>query len=82
MLEYRRRCERCGRDLAVDDHRVYICSFECTWCADCAATFPAGHCPNCGGNLELRPIQPRHLARHTPRFQPHSDMLQLLAPSV
>ncbi len=80
MLEYRRNCERCGRELAIDDHQVYICSFECTWCADCAATFPRCTCPNCGGNLALRPIRPRHL-RHssTASDQPHSDGRSLLA---
>ena len=51
MFDYRTNCERCGRDLAIDDHQVYVCSFECTWCADCAATFPDHGCPNCGGNL-------------------------------
>ena len=80
MLEYRRNCERCGRALAIDDHQVYICSFECTWCVDCAATFPRHTCPNCGGNLALRPIRPRHL-RHEPSAtdRPHSDGLSLLA---
>ena len=52
MFDYRTNCERCGRDLAIDDHQVYVCSFECTWCADCAATFPDHGCPNCGGKVE------------------------------
>ena len=80
MLEYRHNCERCGRELAVDDHQVYICSFECTWCSDCADTFPRHTCPNCGGNLALRPIQPRHL-RHTSTVGEHlhSGGLYLLA---
>lgn len=58
MLEYRRSCESCGRELANDDQQVYICSFECTWCADCAVTFPRSTCPNCGGILALRPCRP------------------------
>ena len=58
MLELRPNCECCDRDLAVDDPGVLICSFECTWCADCAAAFPDGACPNCGGNLTPRPIRP------------------------
>ena len=58
MLEIRPGCECCDRDLAVDAPNVFICTFECTWCADCAATFPGGLCPNCGGNLSERPIRP------------------------
>jgi len=84
MLEYRRNCERCGRELVVDDHQVYICSFECTWCDACADTFPQGNCPNCGGNLGLRPIRPRHLQEagaRTPE-RPHSDCLDRLAHSA
>lgn len=78
MLEYRRSCERCGRELAVDDHQVYICSFECTWCASCAATFPQRGCPNCGGNLMLRPIRPRHLHADAINDRPHSESRLLL----
>ncbi len=56
MLELRPNCECCDRDLAVDDE-VYICTFECTWCADCATGF-AFVCPNCSGDLVRRPIRP------------------------
>ena len=51
MLELRPNCECCDRDLAVDDE-AYICTFECTWCPACVATFPDRACPNCGGGLE------------------------------
>ncbi len=67
MLELRPSCECCDRDLGVDDPEVYICTFECTWCADCVATFPGRACPNCGGNLVVRPIRPADLlVRHPP----------------
>jgi hypothetical protein len=66
MLEIRPNCECCDRDIAVDAMDVYICTFECTWCADCAATFPERRCPNCGGNLSLRPIRPAHLLANNP----------------
>jgi hypothetical protein len=52
-LEMRRECEGCGQTLDADGV-AYICSYECTFCADCAA----GHkhvCPNCTGELVLRP---------------------------
>jgi hypothetical protein len=35
-----------------------ICTFECTFCRGCAEERLHGICPNCGGNLVQRPIQP------------------------
>ena len=66
MLEIRPNCECCGRDLAPDAADAYICSFECTWCAACAAGFPDRACPNCGGNLERRPVRPERLLEEHP----------------
>ncbi|HEX6445001.1 MAG TPA: DUF1272 domain-containing protein [Streptosporangiales bacterium] len=66
MLELRPCCECCGRDLRVDDIDVYICSFECTWCGECAAGFPRRACPNCGGNLVPRPVRPAVLLAEYP----------------
>jgi hypothetical protein len=58
MLELRPNCECCDRDLPPDAHDAMICTFECTFCADCAADVLGGVCPNCGGNLVARPIRP------------------------
>lgn len=59
MLQLRPNCECCGRDLPPDSRDALICSFECTWCTDCAKTrLPGGLCPNCGGELVRRPIRP------------------------
>ena len=59
MLQLRPNCECCGRDLPPDSRDALICSFECTWCVDCARTrLPGGLGPNCGGNLVPRPIRP------------------------
>ncbi|WP_129657398.1 DUF1272 domain-containing protein [Rothia halotolerans] len=66
MLGIRPDCECCDRDLVVDDPQVYICTFECTWCADCAELFENRACPNCGGNLVPRPIRPERPLRNTP----------------
>lgn len=56
MLAMRPDCERCGRDLPPDAHVAHICSFECTFCLPCAEEM-GGRCPNCGGNLRLRPAR-------------------------
>ncbi|WP_221271836.1 DUF1272 domain-containing protein [Tunturibacter empetritectus] len=46
-------CERC--DTALDANGVaFICSYECSFCATCAQVMNA-ICPNCGGELVLRP---------------------------
>ncbi len=66
MLELRPNCERCDVDLAPAAPNAVICTFECTWCSDCAQTFAEGLCPNCGGNLVPRPIRPAHLLAKYP----------------
>lgn len=48
-------CECCDTDLPPDSTDAMICSFECTWCADCALDCLGGACPNCGGELTPRP---------------------------
>jgi hypothetical protein len=58
MLQLRPNCECCDRDLAPASAQARICSFECTFCADCAEKRLAGVCPNCGGELARRPIRP------------------------
>lgn len=66
MLDLRPNCECCDRDLDLTDPNVFICSFECTWCAECVASFADGACPNCGGNLTNRPIRPAALLAKNP----------------
>lgn len=57
MLELRPNCERCDCDLPPESD-ARICSFECTFCADCADGVLAVACPNCGGELVRRPVRP------------------------
>jgi hypothetical protein len=65
MLEIRPNCENCDRDLPNGDPDARICTFECTFCADCVEARLGGVCPNCGGNFAPRPIRPAAmLARH------------------
>ena len=52
-LEMRTECERCGKPLVLDGEAV-ICSYECTFCADCGEAMEHA-CPNCGGELVPRP---------------------------
>ncbi len=58
MLQLRPNCECCDRDLPPASGEARICSFECTFCADCAEDRFGGVCPNCGGDLVRRPIRP------------------------
>ena len=37
MLKLRPNCECCDKDLPPDAADARICTFECTFCADCAA---------------------------------------------
>ncbi|WP_409432298.1 DUF1272 domain-containing protein [Litorimonas sp. RW-G-Af-16] len=53
MLQMRPNCELCDCDLPADKAGAMICSFECTFCADCVS----GPCPNCGGDLRPRPTR-------------------------
>src|SRR5437667_12858906 len=58
MLQLRPNCECCDRDLPADSADARICTYECTFCAECAESRFSGRCPNCGGNLVTRPIRP------------------------
>ena len=57
-LELRPNCECCDRDLPPDSREAYICTYECTWCLDCASNKLGFICANCGGELLRRPIRP------------------------
>ncbi|HWC36193.1 MAG TPA: DUF1272 domain-containing protein [Mycobacteriales bacterium] len=66
MLEIRPNCENCDRDLPNGDPQARICTFECTFCAECVETRLDNRCPNCGGNLVLRPTRPEALLEMYP----------------
>ena len=57
-LELRPNCECCDRDLPPDSTVARICSYECTFCADCVENVLFDVCPNCGGGFVPRPIRP------------------------
>jgi len=65
MLDLRPNCECCDRDLPPASMEARICTYECTFCADCAEHRLQGVCPNCGGELVRRPVRPLSmLVRH------------------
>ena len=75
MLDLRPNCECCNKDLPPESEEAFICTFECTFCADCARNVLNGVCPNCGGNFQQRPIRPaaallRHPASTQRIFKP------------
>jgi hypothetical protein len=58
-LEIRPNCECCDIDLPPHSLAARICTFECTFCADCVDRVLHNVCPNCGGGFQPRPIRPR-----------------------
>ncbi|MEX3017636.1 DUF1272 domain-containing protein [Gymnodinialimonas hymeniacidonis] len=59
MLELRPNCEWCDKDLPPDTAEARICSYECTYCAECVEKVLRNVCPTCGGGFQPRPIRPR-----------------------
>src|SRR5436190_9082055 len=57
-LQLRPNCEYCDKDLPPNSMEARICSYECTFCADCAENKLGNVCPNCGGGFVRRPIRP------------------------
>jgi uncharacterized protein len=57
-LQLRPNCEYCDKDLPPNSLEARICTFECTFCADCVESKLYNVCPNCGGGFTPRPIRP------------------------
>ncbi len=64
MLELRPNCEYCDKDLPPHASDARICSYECTFCANCVETVLSNVCPNCGGGFVPRPVRP--VTEHRP----------------
>jgi hypothetical protein len=58
MLELRPSCEHCNKPLPPASTEARICSYECTFCADCVDDVLGNVCPNCAGGFTPRPIRP------------------------
>lgn len=76
MLDLRPSCEHCDRDLPPTSLDARVCTFECTFCADCADTLLGNVCPNCAGELVPRPARPAAYGDTTEatRTHAHADL--------
>ncbi len=66
MLELRPSCEHCDKALPYNAPDAMICTFECTYCANCVENILHEICPNCGGGFEKRPARPETLLEKYP----------------
>ena len=57
MLELRPTCEHCNKSLPPNSTEAMICSFECTFCNDCAKDVLENVCPNCRGGFNPRQVR-------------------------
>lgn len=75
MLKLKPGCEHCDRDLPANSDEARICSFECTFCAECVEAVLMNVCPNCGGGFEKRPVRPANDYRgaHTGNRPPSTE---------
>lgn len=55
MLEMHAACLWCTKPLDPSGENAMICSYECTFCCNCAVSPLQGICPNCKGPLRSRP---------------------------
>ncbi|HET6724423.1 MAG TPA: DUF1272 domain-containing protein [Gammaproteobacteria bacterium] len=58
MLELRPTCENCNKPLPPNSTEARICTYECTFCAECVDAVLHNVCPNCGGGFVPRPVRP------------------------
>ena len=66
MLKLKPNCECCDKDLPPSATDARMCTFECTFCAECAENRFDNICPNCKGNLVVRPIRPEVMLAANP----------------
>ncbi|MGB2741256.1 MAG: DUF1272 domain-containing protein [Cognaticolwellia sp.] len=57
MLILHPNCQCCDKDLPADAKDAMICSFECTFCRNCAVDVYCNVCPNCQGDFSPRPTR-------------------------
>ena len=62
VLALRPNCECCDKDLPPGAEDARICSYECTFCADCVTNVLHDVCPNCGGGFVPLTAKLEHVA--------------------
>ncbi len=72
MLEIRPNCEHCNKDLPNTSTEAMICTFECTYCKECALEVFENVCPSCSGNFTERPIR---TAKHIEKYPASSTRI-------
>lgn len=72
MLILKPNCECCNTSLPANSLQAYICTYECTFCEGCVRGILQGVCPNCGGDLQKRPIRPAKAYRSGVGLAHHS----------
>lgn len=84
MLQIRPNCELCDKDLPADALNARICTYECTFCAECVEVKLHNVCPNCGGGFAQRPVRPAQAHREGVGLvhQPASDKRVLTKYSI
>ena len=73
MLELRPNCELCDCDLPPDSAQARICTYECTYCANCVETILENVCATCGGGFAPRPVRPKTAWRPEKKLGLHFD---------
>jgi hypothetical protein len=66
MLDLRPNCECCDKDLPNGAPDALICTYECTFCADCAGTRLGDLSPNCGEKLVGRQAPKKPMGQDQP----------------
>lgn len=66
MLVLKPNCECCDKDLPPHATDARICTFECTFCAQCAESHFNNICPNCKGEQVRRPVRSLEMLKKYP----------------
>ena len=79
-LQLRPNCEYCDKDLPPNSIEARICSYECTFCANCVDNRLHNVCPNCGGGFVPPSDKRVHLKYSFDDIAAHSIRIKHIAP--
>ena len=78
MLELRPTCEHCNKELPPNSTEAMICSYECTFCSNCAIEIFENVCPNCGGGFSNRPNRPSQNLKNDNHLDKHPASMKVI----